>query len=74
MSDFEVLQQHIIDLQARLTFQEDLLQTLDATVAEQDQTIFLLRKQLKQWESRLDDISHSVDSTANVGSEKPPHY
>lgn len=70
----EELNQQIIDLQGRVSFQEDLLQSLNETVAEQDKAIQSLRSQLQRWESRLDDMSYSMESASGAASEVPPHY
>ncbi len=74
MSDIEDLQTQIADLQSRVIYQEDLLQSLNDIVANQDQTITLLKSQLKRWESRLDDVSNNISSGGQSVSEKPPHY
>ncbi len=70
----EDLQQQIIDLQARLAFQEDTLESLNDEIARQDKALDLLRIQVKRWESRLEDMASSVDSGANSVNERPPHY
>jgi SlyX protein len=68
------LQQDVEELQARLTFQEDTLQQLDHTIADQDNTIRSLVAQLARWEARLDEISDTVGSNDLSANEPPPHY
>jgi SlyX protein len=69
------LEQYIVDLQARLAFQEDILYSLNQTVADQDKAISLLKNQLKRWELRLDEISSAMDSGEAATIEPPPpHY
>ena len=68
------LQHDIEELQARLTFQEDTLQQLDQTIADQDNTIRSLVAQLARWEARLDEISDTVGSNDLSATEPPPHY
>jgi SlyX protein len=68
------LQHDIEELQARLAYQEDTLQQLDHTIADQDKTIRSLVAQLTRWEARLDEISDTVGSNDLGASEPPPHY
>lgn len=68
------LQQDVIELQARVAFQEDTLQQLDQTIADQDNTIRLLINQLSRWEAQLNEISDTVEQGNHSVSEPPPHY
>jgi len=65
------LQQQIEDLQSRLAYQEDLLQSLNEIVAQQNGTIDHLQQQLQHYRSRLEAVSFSIESKV---IEKPPHY
>ena len=74
--DIEELQQLVMELQSQLAFQEDAVGSLDQALAQQQQEIMLLRRQLEMLRERLQEqtaqnyASHSVDSL----DEKPPHY
>jgi len=70
----EDLEQQVIDLQARVAFQEDTLQALDHAMAEQDKVIALLQLQLRRWESRFEGMTHAIESSGIPVVEKPPHY
>ena len=71
----EKLQQEIVDLQSRVAYQEDMLQSLNTTIADQDRVIHLLIGKLKRWEARLDEVAYSAEFHSNKGSEPPPpHY
>lgn len=66
-----VSDQHIIELETKLAYQEDLLQALNAVVANQqnqitrlEETCQLLSRQLKAMGSEA----------INQGFEAPPHY
>lgn len=72
--DADALAEQIVDLQARVAFQEDLIQALNTTVAEQDQALTALKLRLQRWESKLDDLAYSVESSGGPTNEKPPHY
>ncbi len=65
----------MIDLQTKLTYQEDTVQALNDIVSDQQQDILLLKSQV----SDLIDELRSVLSGLDVGSinneqETPPHY
>jgi SlyX protein len=72
--DVQQLQQDIEELQARLTYQEDTLQQLDKTIADQDNIVRSLVAQLSRWETRLNEISDTVGSDDLSANEPPPHY
>ena len=65
------LQQHIDELQSRLAYQEDVLQSLDQVIARQDLHISQLQQQFQQLQQRLEDMRHTQPTNP---TEKPPHY
>ena len=65
------LQDQIDDLQHQLAYQEDLLSTLNKTVAEQSDVIQRLTAHIKQSDKRL---SSAIASFERDQQEKPPHY
>ncbi len=72
------LQQKIDDLEIRLSYQEDLLLSLNQRVAAQDKQIRQLQQYLQrsqqQWQQgqqRLDDMLYNLEAGA---VDKPPHY
>lgn len=63
----------LIELEIKLAFQEDLLETLNLTVARQQQQLDLLQQQFRALYQQV----HSAASTAaesNPQHEIPPHY
>ena len=65
----------ITDLQHRVTFQEDMLQALNRTVAEQDASIRQLQKQIQLLSEKLTDVANNVEQSGHGGEEAaPPHY
>lgn len=69
------LNEAVMDLQARVAFQEDTLQHLNAVVASQDQEIRALHEQLKRLAKRLDDSLYAQEQgSATLLHERPPHY
>ncbi len=60
------------DLQIRLAYQEDMIQSLNQTIAAQDQDILWLKRQCRQWEERFKALSENAQG--RLPEEKPPHY
>jgi len=72
MSDLEAM---VIDLQTRVTFQEDALNQLNDVVTRQDAEMLLLREQLRMLAERLADFMRQPSAGAgNPMDERPPHY
>jgi SlyX protein len=71
----EEYEQQVIELQAKVAYQEDMLQSLSTTIADQDKMIHLLEAKMKRWESRLDEMTYAMDSdSAPISEPPPPHY
>jgi len=62
------------DLEARLAFQDDLIERLNDVVARQDREILALTQRLAALERRLAELGESVAAGAAGGHEVPPHY
>ena len=69
--DFKVLADRVDALEARLTFQDDIIETLNKTVTEQWTRIDALTRQLVALRERLQEAESQVTGPAN---EPPPHY
>lgn len=72
-TDIQALQEKLIDLEIRLTHQEDHIQSLDKVIYEQDQLLSALTNKIKQMDNKLltmgeDNILSSAEETP------PPHY
>jgi SlyX protein len=65
------LSDRIDALEARLTYQDDALETLNKTVTEQWQKIDALTRQLGVLRERLQEAEAQFPRPAN---EPPPHY
>lgn len=75
MSDTETqaLEEKLIDLEIRLTHQEDHIQSLDKVIYAQDQLITALTKKLKQLDSKL--LTMGEENILSATDDKPPpHY
>jgi SlyX protein len=66
------LEQALIDLQTRLAFQEDTLQSLNGVVADHQREIGDIRRQVAALIDQLEQVLSDLD--AGVDNERPPHY
>jgi SlyX protein len=66
------MEQHITDLQSRLSFLEDTIDQLTRTAVEQQNRIVELEHALQELQEQLRAITPSdIDAAVDV---KPPHY
>jgi len=72
MNEIE-LQETIMELQARLAFQEDNIDSINLTVTRQQSRIDLLQREILRLKEILEDIRGS-QGDAGSGTELPPHY
>ncbi len=61
----------MIEMETRLAFLDDLVQSLDATVVAQDRRLFLLEQALAELKQRVLEVpaGEAIDDDA-----PPPHY
>ena len=71
LTDLKQLSARIDELEARLAFQDDTIETLNATVTAQWLKIDALSRQLAALNDRLRETEASMPKPA---SEPPPHY
>ena len=67
------LQETIMDLQTRLAFQEDSIDSINLTVTRQQSRIDLLQRELLRLKEILEDVRGSQGDAGSAG-ELPPHY
>ena len=65
--------ERIDELESRVAFQDDLIESLNEIVARQDREILLLSKRVADLESKVEDIAAAAPA-AGDGHEPPPHY
>ncbi len=63
----------LIELESRLSFQEDLLAAVNQSLVEQDKTLRELHMQLRHLNDKLKQ-SQDADPFSDPASERPPHY
>jgi SlyX protein len=71
MGDATTLSERIDTLEARLTFQDETVETLNKTITEQWRQIDALTRQVAQLNERLLEAETRAPGAAN---EPPPHY
>jgi len=70
------LKADLMELQNQLAFQEHTVQALNQAMADQQQEILVLRRQLELLKQRQDEqaVHQDGDNSASPTDEKPPHY
>lgn len=69
----ETLEKRIEELENQVAFQDELIESLNTTVAKQDHEILELKHQLGRMSERLKEIS-DISPGATPQDETPPHY
>lgn len=67
------MENKIIDLEIRLTHQEDHIQELDKIIYQQQQAIDLLKEQIKHLQGKIKNMSES-NILSPAEDRPPPHY
>lgn len=70
---YQQLEQHIVDLEIRLTLQEDTIQQLNDELFQQQKTTQFLEKQLRILAKKLQSITPTQLCDASEETP-PPHY
>jgi SlyX protein len=65
--------ERIDELESRIAFQDDLIESLNEVVARQDREIARLAKRVANLEGKVEDIAATAPA-AGDGHEPPPHY
>jgi SlyX protein len=71
MSDVKALSDRVDTLEARLTFQDATIETLNETITSQWHKIDALTRQVAALSERLQETEANAPGAAN---EPPPHY
>ncbi|MEE4218377.1 MAG: SlyX family protein [Xanthomonadales bacterium] len=65
----------IEELESRLAFQDDLIESLNEVVARQDRELLRLAQRVAALEERLNDLASAAGGGGeSQGHEVPPHY
>ncbi|VAW68483.1 hypothetical protein MNBD_GAMMA09-3136 [hydrothermal vent metagenome] len=69
----EGLEEKLIDLEIRITHQEDHIQSLDKVIYEQNQLLGALLDKVKQMDSKLKSVGNE-NILSSEDEAPPPHY
>ena len=69
----ELFAKRIEELESQLAFQDELIESLNSTVARQDGEILELKRQFSMLSERLKEIGDASPGAAPQ-DETPPHY
>ena len=69
----ETLGKRIDELESQVAFQDEIIESLNSTVAKQDREFLELKHQLSRLSERIKEIGDSSSDEAPQ-DETPPHY
>ena len=69
----ETLGKRIDELESQVAFQDELIESLNSTVAKQDRELLELQHQLSRLSERIKEIGDASSGEAPQ-DETPPHY
>lgn len=67
------MESRLNDLETRVAFQDDLLETLNTIVAQQQQRLDLMQREIRLLYEQIKTLSPS-DIAGSNEQERPPHY
>lgn len=69
------LEQRLVDLEMRLTYQQKLIDELNSVVTEQTMTLLRLEKSVGTLVQHHDQMQRQLrEQSPNLPHERPPHY
>ena len=73
MSDVHADEQRLIDLEIKMAFMEDMVESLNQVIVQQQRQIDLLVRETTRLQSQLEQGS-STPTFRSLRDELPPHY
>lgn len=64
----------LIEIETKLAYQEDLLQSLNDIIIEQRELLDLLELRIKKLIEKINNGSENIQPSGNAEDELPPHY
>ncbi len=68
------MESRLTNLESKVAFQDDLLETLNGIVARQQQEIDMLQGQVQMLYDQLRSLAPSNIAQGEAVDERPPHY
>jgi len=70
-----LIESRMDELESRLAFQDDLIESLNKTIVRQDRELARLESRVRALADKFNDLAESAASPgASSGHEVPPHY
>jgi len=70
----EDINNRLIEIETKLAYQEDLLQSLNTILIEQRNMMDFLAKRVEKVQSELEAVAESSQFSNKPDDELPPHY
>ena len=64
---------HLIDIETKLSYQENLLDQLNSIIIKQQEELDVLKRALLTIQERVNSLNESSAENGDLG-ERPPHY
>lgn len=68
------MNQQVIDLQSRISHQEDSIQVMSLQLAKQADELKVAQKHIELLNNKLNDVMNVLESQQMPDGERPPHY
>ena len=68
------MEEKLIELETKYSFQEDLLQNLNEAIVKQQKELERLGDEIKRLQNQLLDLAENPLGNADTEIERPPHY
>ncbi|MCH2323733.1 MAG: SlyX family protein [Pseudomonadota bacterium] len=68
------MEEKLIELETKYSFQEDLLQNLNEAIVKQQRELERLGDEIKHLQNQLLDLAENSLGNTGAEIEKPPHY
>jgi len=68
------IESRLDELESRLAFQDDLIESLNEIIARQYRDLIRLEQRVKSLGDKLDDLGEAGALSGSPGHEIPPHY
>jgi SlyX protein len=67
-------EERLTDLETRITYQEDLIETLNKTIYQQQQQIDRLAATCEALARHIQSLAEAGPGSSATANERPPHY
>lgn len=68
------LSEQVIDLQTRVSFQEDAIEVMSQQMAAQAESLRVAQQHIQLLNQKLNNLQQAQDEQGEATQERPPHY